>query len=220
MKELTFIKDDDVFTNSLVIAQYSENEHESVVALIKKYEEDFLESGVIEFTDLKSGKRGRPIRVYELNEEQALLLVTYLDNTVPVRQFKKNLVRAFVQMRKLLLEKQTQDWQETRQLSKIVRLQATDIIKELVDYAITQGSQNADMLYMVYSKLVKSMAGYQNRDCSRVEVLTKVIWFEQVIRTVIKEEMLKQSYYKDIYQRAKKEIAELIKYWSMPQLTA
>ena len=56
MKELILLKNNDVFTTSLVIAEGTGNEHESVVSLIKKYVKDFECFGRIEFTDLKSGK--------------------------------------------------------------------------------------------------------------------------------------------------------------------
>ncbi|NQK44222.1 hypothetical protein HO507_10385 [Streptococcus suis] len=43
--------------------------------------------------------KGRPKKVYHLNEQQATLLITYLDNTPQVVKFKTNLVRAFFEMR-------------------------------------------------------------------------------------------------------------------------
>lgn len=90
MANLVLLKNNDAFTTSLIIAEGTNNEHESVVALINKYRSDFEEFGKIRFTDLKSGnpKGGRPTRVYELNEEQACLLVTYLNNTPVVRGFQ------------------------------------------------------------------------------------------------------------------------------------
>lgn len=87
-----------VFTNSKIIAEKAEIQHESVVRLISNNSEDLKEFGAIEFTDLKSGKRGRPTRVYFLNERQSTLLLTYLDNTEPVKMFKKALVREFYRM--------------------------------------------------------------------------------------------------------------------------
>lgn len=64
MKELVIINGTDIFTDSKVIADGTGNQHESVVALLKRYESDFLEFGFLDFTDLKSGKRGRPTRIY------------------------------------------------------------------------------------------------------------------------------------------------------------
>lgn len=96
--ELVFEKKGQVFTDSLIIAEKSENQHESIVRMINDNKEDFEEYGKIEFSDFKSGKRGRPTRVYWLNEKQSTLLLTYLNNSEPVKQFKKDLVRAFFKM--------------------------------------------------------------------------------------------------------------------------
>ncbi len=96
--QLVFEKNGQVFTDSMIIAKQSENQHESVVRLISNNQKDLEEYGKIEFTDLKSGKRGRPTRIYLLNERQSTLLLTYLDNTEPVKRFKKELVRAFFKM--------------------------------------------------------------------------------------------------------------------------
>ena len=96
--QLVFEKKGQVFTDSMIIAKQSENQHESVVRLISNNHKDLVEYGKINFTDLKSGKRGRPTRIYLLNERQSTLLLTYLDNTEPVKRFKKELVRAFFKM--------------------------------------------------------------------------------------------------------------------------
>ena len=79
MNELILLKNNDVFTTSLVIAEGTGNQHKSVVALVKKHIEYFRKFGSIEFSDLKSLKRGRPTKVYYLNEQQATLLMTFLD---------------------------------------------------------------------------------------------------------------------------------------------
>ena len=54
MNELVTIRGNDCFTNSLVIAEGTENEHESIIRLIQRYEEKFNRWGKIYFTDLKS----------------------------------------------------------------------------------------------------------------------------------------------------------------------
>ena len=95
MYELVELKGNDVFTNSKVIADGTNNQHESVVAIIRKYEKDILDFGNIDFSDLKSGKRGQPERVYYLNEEQATFVITLLRNSKIVVKFKKELVRQF-----------------------------------------------------------------------------------------------------------------------------
>lgn len=105
--QLVFEKKGQAFTNSLIIAEKSENQHESVVRMISNNLIDLEEYGKVEFTDLKSGKRGRPTRMYLLNERQSTLLLTYLDNTDPVKRFKKDLVRAFFKMQDFIKSLQT-----------------------------------------------------------------------------------------------------------------
>lgn len=105
--QLVFEKKGQAFTDSMIIAKQSENQHESVVRLISNNQGDLEEYGRIDFTDLKSGKRGRPTRIYLLNERQSTLLLTYLDNTEPVKRFKKDLVRAFFKMQDFIQSLQT-----------------------------------------------------------------------------------------------------------------
>lgn len=96
--DLVFEKKGSIFTSSLIIAERAEVQHESVVRLISNNIEDIKDFGSLEFSDLKSGKRGRPTRVYYPNERQSTLILTYLDNTDPVRKFKKELVKEFFRM--------------------------------------------------------------------------------------------------------------------------
>lgn len=63
---------------------------------------DFEEFGVLSFEmtkPLNAELGGRPSKIYYLNEPQATLLLTYLQNTTIVREFKKALVKEFYQMR-------------------------------------------------------------------------------------------------------------------------
>ena len=47
----------------------------------------------------KNSKGGRPRKIYHLNEQQATLLITFLDNTPQVELFKVALVKQFYEMR-------------------------------------------------------------------------------------------------------------------------
>ena len=105
--EFVIEKKGQAFTNSLIIAEKSKNQHESIVRLLNDNYADFEEYGKIEFTDFKSGKRGRPIKIYFLNEQQSTLLLTYLNNSEPVKEFKKSLVREFYKMKNFINSLQT-----------------------------------------------------------------------------------------------------------------
>lgn len=102
--------DAEAYTTSDIIAEYAENTRHAVNQLISQYRMDLEEFGVLAFEMLKpikGGNGGRPRKIWHLNEEQAMLLITYLDNTKPVRQFKKALVRQFTAMKRELIERQS-----------------------------------------------------------------------------------------------------------------
>lgn len=207
MYELVELKGNDVFTNSKVIADGTNNQHESVVTIIRKYEKDILDFGNIDFSDLKSGKRGQPERVYYLNEEQATFVITLLRNSKIVVKFKKELVRQFYAMRRFILEKQSKLWGETRIANKENRLKETDVIKLLVDYAKEQGSTHSDKLYVTYTKLAKSVIG-GNRDNITVSDLNNLTLVESIILQTIRIDMSMGMHYKDIYRDCKNRIEQ------------
>lgn len=205
MNELVYLKSDDVFTDSLVIANGTENQHKSVVAILKKYRKDFEGIGELRFSDLKSTnpKGGRPTKVYWLNEEQAMLLVTYLDNNEIVRTFKKKLVHQFVEMRKLIAERHTQAWVETRQSGKITRRELTDMIQQLAEYAKEQGSKHSQMLYINYTVLAQKLCNISDRDSATTIQLNNLSIFENIMLHLIKQGMERGLNYKDIYKECK-----------------
>ena len=90
------------YTTSEIIAECAEVKHDTVQSLIRNHQEDFESYGIIGCEIRKLDGRGRPMKVYRLNEQQATLLITYLKNTEPVRRFKMNLVKAFFEMREEL----------------------------------------------------------------------------------------------------------------------
>lgn len=90
------------YTTSEIIAECAGVKHDTVQSLIRNHQEDFESYGIIGFEIRKLDGRGRPMKIYRLNEQQATLLITYLKNTEPVRQFKMNLVKAFFEMREEL----------------------------------------------------------------------------------------------------------------------
>lgn len=205
MNELVYLKNNDAFTDSIVIAEATSNQHNSVMRLIKSQRERFEKFGNIEFMDLKSKnpKGGRPIKYCQLNEPQATLLISYLDNSDKVADFKVELVRQFFEMRKFIAEKCTAAWIETRQAGKLTRKAETDTIQRLVEYAKEQGSTHADMLYATYTKLANKMAGINKRDQATVMQLNNLSLMENIILHIIDTGILTGKHYKEIYKDCK-----------------
>jgi len=207
MEELVRVIKNEVFTDSMVVAQGTGNEHHSVTRIIRNYIEDFKEFGEIQFMDLKSinPQGGRPIRIYLLNEQQATLLMTYLGNNEIVRSFKKKLVQQFYQMKKSLIQKQSIQWQQTRLAAKNTRKLETEEIKELVQYAQAQGSKSAEKYYLALSKLANKTIGLSGgqREQASITQLNTLALVENIIHHVIQEGIKEQLPYKDIYKMCK-----------------
>lgn len=205
MNELVFLKSDDVFTDSLILAEATDNQHPSLMKLIKSKRKRLEKFGSLHFMDLKSEKsgRGRPVKYCLLNEPQATLLVTFLNNSDKVDDFKTELVRQFFEMRKFIAERHTEAWLTTRQQGKITRRAETDVIKDLVEYAKEQGSEHADMLYMTYTKLANAMCGIKGRDNATTCQLNNLGIFENLILQMIRSGMGAGLDYKQIYRECK-----------------
>lgn len=70
MNEIVFLKNDDVFTDSQVIAEQTGNQHHAVTQLIRKHSKRLERFGELKFSHLKcqNPQGGRPAKIYLLNE--------------------------------------------------------------------------------------------------------------------------------------------------------
>ena len=83
-------------------------------------------------------------KIYQLNEQQATLIITYLKNTAPVRAFKKELVRQFYLLRTELMKRQA-----LRTELKPIRRELTDAIKDSIELSANKWAykQYTDLAY-------------------------------------------------------------------------
>ena len=81
-------------TTSLIVAEGCKLSHQSVLRLVKKYQDDFAELGEVGF-EIRLNPQGTPTEFAILNEDQATYLITLFRNNPIVRRFKLNLVKAF-----------------------------------------------------------------------------------------------------------------------------
>ncbi|MDT2861777.1 Rha family transcriptional regulator [Lactococcus lactis] len=130
MKDLAFLTSPDmskaeVVTNHVVIAEYAGLNRTSVRKLIDNNISDLKELGKVSFemTTLDDS-RGQKVKIYQLNRNQAMLLITWLDNTEPVRAFKLALVKRFDE-----LEKTIQTWAKERAVEKATTRSLTDAVQ-------------------------------------------------------------------------------------------
>jgi len=216
MSELVVIEKNEIYTTSLIISENINIEHKSVVKLIKDY------SHIEELKRLAVAKvstKGRAIINYLLTEEQALILVSLMNNTPEVIKFKVGLVKAFIKYRKLasqlLVQKSNQEHIEKRKETKIMRRECTDVIQKFVAYAENQGSKSATKYYMNFTKM--ELTGlflieqkFPNfRDVMNIKQLNLIEIADEVIANSLEDSMSKNIPYKECYQIAKESISRL-----------
>lgn len=94
---LTFTPDGTPVIDTVTIAEGVNIEHKAVIQLVRKYESDFNAFGRVTFEtrpfETAGGTQKREIAL--LNEDQAMLLFTYLKNTEIARSLKVRVVKAF-----------------------------------------------------------------------------------------------------------------------------
>jgi len=216
VSNLVFCNGDVIFITSIDLAKGVGHSHNSVLKLLRNSQD--LE----QLRDLKSRSlrtKGRTAEVFDLTEEQATLLITLMKNSPDVRQFKSKLVKEFYRMRKLLIkqeiERNKSEHLEARKEGIGVRHQETDSIKELVEYAKSQGSKNASKYYMAISKLENKLLfvidhNVKNvRDLLDLSQLCVIKAADLAVIQTIEKGLSEQKPYKDIFQDIKASIMKL-----------
>ena len=190
MTELVFLKGKEPVTTSLIVAEGTQNQHESIIRLINEHKTHFERWGQIHFTDLKSGnpKGGRPTKVALLNERQATFLITLLRNNEIVLDFKSELVDRFYKMREILLQRQNAQWQEVRGATKDGYKELSAAVKELYEFAKAHGCNVSErVFYMNFARLMNKTLGIKagTRDDLATWQLYEVEKLQFIARTII-----------------------------------
>jgi len=190
MNELVFLKSNTPVTTSLIIAERTGNQHESVIRLITEHKAQFERWGQIEFSDLKSGnlQGGRPTKVAYLNEQQATFLITLLRNNEVVLNFKAELVDRFYKMREMLLNQQNEQWQEIRSTIKVGYKDLSAAVKELYEWAVSHGCKAPEkVFYQNFAKLMNKTLGINpnSRDTLATWQLYEIEKLQFIATTII-----------------------------------
>lgn len=160
MTELVYLKNDEAVCSSLQVAEKFGKRHDRVLRAIDNLLETLPKNGEVSKMFILSKRKaadGQFHRMYFMNRDGFSLLVMGFTGKKAL-EWKLKYIKAFNQMEKFILERQTQAWIDSRKAGKLTRKAETDTIKKLVEYAQAQGSQHADKLYMTYSKLANKMA--------------------------------------------------------------
>lgn len=151
MSDIVKVKNKECFIDSEGLAYLSKLEPRAVNQLIKRKIKHLKEFGGLSLSVInhEGAKGGRPKHVYYLNEQQATLLTTFMQNSKTVTEFKKKLVREFFNMRSLLQKQET------------IRLAGIEVRKSLTDAVQDSGEQERmhGHGYSTYTNMVYQITG-------------------------------------------------------------
>ena len=210
MNELVTITKNQAVTSSLKVAEYFEKRHDTVLRAVENAVSNlrnFADVGKGLFKTTYTDEKGESRPMFLMNRDVFTFVVMGFTGK-KAAEWKWKYIQAFNKMERILQERATLDWQETRRLGKLTRRSETDVIADLIEYAKIQGSKHADRLYQVYSKLANKIVGLKGgeRDNASIKQLNTLDDVESMIFHVIKLGMAQCKHYKEIYQDCKRRL--------------
>lgn len=218
MDKLITIRKEQAVTTSLQVAKSFGKRHDRVLRAIEKLISTAPKNGESAF--IKSAYKdasGKSNTMYFMNRDGFAILVMGFTGKQAI-EWKWKYIEAFNSMERLLVEKQTSAWIESRKQGKITRRNETDVIKELVEYAKSQGSTHSDMLYMTYTRLVNRTIGVKNRDNATILQINNLTLAEHIVLNTIRNGMAAGKTYKEIYQDSKTQLEAFSEIAFLPTL--
>ena len=198
IQAITFANADNLKMSSREIAELTNKRHDHVVRDILKMLNS-LDLDAPDFGDIYFDTQGRKQAEYHLNPELTITLIS---------GYSVKLRHAIVK-RWMELEKQA----VARIEGKQVRHLETDAIRDLVNYARTNGSKNADMYYMTITKMTNAALNIDagQRDNLDAKKLDEIKIAETMVKMAISDGLNAGLDYKDIYKLCKDRVSNIAK---------
>ena len=160
---------------------------------------------------------GRIYKMYELNEQAYLKLAMQLSGYEKAEIVQDQMIEAFTMMKQKILNMQNNSWISKKDEGKQIRQKETDIIKDFIEYATKQGSNNANKYYMNITKmtnkalelLIQTDEYKPLRDLATITELGFIQMLDLRATQAIEDGVKRQLPYKEIYKYAKEEVEKL-----------
>jgi Rha family phage regulatory protein len=204
MNDLVFTRKDEAVTDSLIVAEYFQKRHDRVLRAIENLLEGLPKNGVSYF--IKSSytdASGKSNLMYLMNRDGFSLLAMGFTGRRAL-QWKLKYIEAFNAMEKALTERKNEEYINARKNGILTRKSETDMLKKLVEYAESQGSTHANMLYVTYTKLVNKLVGVKTRADANTMQLMDLMYLERIVLDTVNEGIANGADYHEIYQDCKK----------------
>ena len=191
------------------------------IEMTRKLNNLSMEISIVEFEEMYKEDsrivRGREFKIYNMNRDGYMFLVMNI-STKKAHNKKLAFIRAFNEMEKRLLSlnenSKDNEWLRVRGQSKELRLQQTDVIKEFVDYATSQGSKSAKFYYKhVTNATYKALDLIQHkkpklRDTLDCMELSQLMVAENIAKKSIKKHMDSNEHYKVVFELVKQDLLD------------
>jgi len=217
--ELVKLKRGEIFCDSNIVSQKFKIKHNKVIRTIDNLIADLSElrdtPGTPKAIEFDNEYRGQKFKSYNMNREFfSLLSMRFKSKRALEWQVKFN--AAFYQMEtRLLIEfhnKNDEKWVVQRVQGKLARENTTDMIKEFVEYATTQGSKSAKFYYKHITNATYKALGLIShkqpglRDTLDSMQLAWLMSAEYVAQESLKKHMSSGEHYKAIFILVKQDI--------------
>lgn len=206
--EIVSLQHRKAITTSLKIAEVFHKNHKSVLRaidnVINECDKDFTRHNFT-LSDYQDST-GRTLPMITMTRAGfTLIAMGFTGKTATVWKIKY--IDAFDKMESALIQRQNLEWQQSRTEAKAVRRNLADTIQCFIQYAINQGSKNAQRYYANLSKMTRTAIGEgQARDMLDSKRLSFLTTAEYLIQQIIEEGMAAGLHYKDIYQSTKERV--------------
>ena len=189
--------------------------HDTLLITIRdEFEEEISLQKIMESNYVNSRGKTYPMFVLTLDQARQILVRESKYVRKKVFEYIKYLENQNQMLRQALWNKQNSEWLQTRENGKLARRNETDAIATLILYAKEQGSKNADMMYITYSKLVNKLVGISTgmRESVDIEILMYIKKLEDLFTKIIIDSMGNKVYYKEIYKKCKRFGTEMMNF--------
>lgn len=206
MDELVYLEKEEAVCSSLDVSSCFGKRHDNVLRMIVGLLKNEETQKMFKKSYYVDGQNKQQYPMYLMNRDGFSLLVMGFTGKKAL-DWKLKYINAFNQMEKIIRERQSQSWIESRSVGKLSRKAETDVLKQLVEYAKQQGSEHADMLYMTYSKLANKAVGVTDRETATTQQLMNLSFVENIILNMVQDGIQQELQYKEIYRNVKDRLA-------------
>lgn len=228
MNELSILENYEVIekkgraiTTSRNVAEIFGKRHDDVLKAIRKLECS---------SEFRLGNFAESSYKNEQNKTQPQYLMTRDGFTIlamgftgkEAMKFKEGYIKQFNAMERILQQRATDEWQESRRVGKTYQIELNDTIKDFVEYAKSQGSSKAQMYYKHFASFSNKSVDIKDgeRDNAKPRQLMNQTYVIETIKSTIMQEMAKKTHYKDIYKLCQFKVDGLLSYIAPKQIGA